>query len=628
MDRRDLLARLPRPAAWAPAGLFGALLLLPLGCAHAPETSRLQAADETEHDRYGVKTVGDVSVVGNAQPVRLGGVGLVVGLEGTGGDVPHGDPYRAMLEDQLRKQKVEHVKDLLASADCALVLVSAQLPPGAHRGDPIDVEVALPPHSRASGLRGGYLKCCCLYDYDFKSNLSPKYTGPNVALAGHKLARAEGPLLVGFGDGDEASREKRGRIWGGGRCLEASPFTLALKPDQQYARVASLVADRVNATFRAALPGDSGTEVAHASNAVAVALQVPAQYKLNLPRFLRVVRAVPLGEAGPAGGEDRRPYRQRLASDLLDPSRTVTAALRLEALGEGSVPALKAGLESPHPLVRFCAAESLAYLGSPSAGEELTRAADRQPSLRAFALTALASLDEAVSRVKLRELLAAADDETRYGAFRALHALDEQDEAVRGELLGDSFWLHHAAPGTAPLVHLTASRRAEVVLFGEEPFLKAPFSFLAGDFTFTAAEDDTHCTVTRVPLRGAPSRRQCSLRVDEVLHTLADLGGSYPEAFELLQQAHRCQCLSCRVRCDALPQAVSVYDLVKAGRGEAGSEDVLQVAPIGQDLGLTPTLYETGRPAPAAPAGDDEGPAPARSGAAAKAAGPGQAANE
>jgi hypothetical protein len=613
MDRRDILPRQPRPAARPAAGLLGILLVLPLGCAHAPETSRLQAAEETEHDRYGVKTVGDVTAVGNAQPVRLAGVGLVVGLEGAGGDLPRGDPYRSMLAEQLHKEKVEHVEKLLASPDVAVVQVSAQLPPGAHKGDPIDVEVALPPHSRATGLRGGYLKTCWLYDYDYTGSLNPNYKGPNVALMGHKLARAEGPLLVGFGDGDDEARLKRGRIWGGGRCLEPLPFLLVLNPDQRFGRVASLVADRVNETFRAAVPGAPGAEVAHASNATAVGLHVPAQYKLNLPRYLRVVRLVPLREASPASGEDRRPYRQKLAADLLDPARTVTSALRLEALGEGSVPALKAGLESPHPLVRFCAAEALAYLGCPSAGEELARAAATQPSLRAFALTALASLDEAVSRVKLRDLMTSgADDVTRYGAFRALFALDEQDEGVRGELLGDAFWLHHAAPGTAPLVHLSTTRRAEVVLFGEEPFLKPPFSFLAGDFTLTASPGDTRCILTRVPLHGEPARRQCSLRLDEALRALADLGGGYPEAVELLRQADRGGALSCRVRCDALPQAVSVYDLVKAGRGGEGAEDLLKAAPADPDLGATPTLYETGRPLRPAPAGGGDGPQPAR----------------
>jgi hypothetical protein len=256
------------------------------------------------------------------------------------------------------------------------------------------------------------------------------------------------------------------------------------------------------------------------------------------------------------------------------------------------MPALKKGLQSPHPLVRFCSAEALAYLGGPAGADELARAVAEQPLLRAFGLTALASLDEAVCQVKLGELLAnARDDETRYGAFRALHTLDENNRAVRGDWLNESFWLHRTAPNTPPLVHVSTTKRAEVVLFGEEPFLKAPFWFVAGDFAVTAADGDPHCTVSRFPLRGAPSRRQCSLKLEDVLRTMAELGGAFPEAVALLQQADRCECLTCRVRYDALPQAPDVNDLVRAGKEPGGSDELV---PGGQDLGLTPNLYDGG----------------------------------
>ena len=57
-------------------------------------------------------------------------------------------------------------------------------------------------------------------------------------------------------------------------------------------------------------------------------------------------------------------------------------------LENASGPALKQGLQSKHPLVRFCSAEALAYLGSPACADELARAVKQQPYLRAYALTA------------------------------------------------------------------------------------------------------------------------------------------------------------------------------------------------------------------------------------------------
>jgi flagellar basal body P-ring protein FlgI len=587
----------------ARVGAGGALLLGLLGCLHNGQL-RLHSEDDSEKDRYAeVKTVGDVTVVSNAQPVQLGGVGLVVGLEGTGGPCT-ADNYRAMLEDDLRKEGVKNVKEVLNSTANALVVVSALLPPGASKGDPMDVVVSLPPGSRATSLRGGYLRACRLFNYDFAGNLSPHYAGPQGMIKGHALARAEGPVLVGVGDGDEAARLRQGRIWGGGRCNAEQPFTLLMNPDQRFARVASQVADRVNETFPAAFRTGPGSGVATAQNQFGVLLRVPAPYRLNLPHYLRVVRLIPLEGPldAPAKSGDHRTYRQRLADDLLDPARTVTAALRLEALGQKSVPALKQGLQGSHPLVRFCSAEALAYLGSPSCGEELARAVAEQPVLRAYALTALASLDEAVCHVKLHELLStSADDETRYGAFRALRALNERDAEVKGELLNNSFWVHRVAPHAPPLVHVSSTRRAEVVLFGPEQVLRPPFSFEAGEFVVRATDDDQdRCTISRIPLRGTPSRKQCSLDVADVLRTMADMGAMYPEAVALLQQAHSCQCLNCRVRCDALPQAVSPDELVRLGKNKSGKlGEGLELVPGGQDLGLTPTLYELGVPAAA-----------------------------
>ena len=87
----------------------------------------------------------------------------------------------------------------------------------------------------------------------------------------------------------------------------------------------------------------------------------------------------------------------------------------------------------------------------------------------------------------------------------------------------------------------------------------------------------------------APRRRpaqQCSLKLEDLLRTMAAEGALYPDAVELLQQAHRCDCLSCKVRSDALPQAVTVFDLAKAGKnGENLLNPDGEVVAAPQDLG-------------------------------------------
>ncbi len=583
-----------RPLAWGV--LLGCLVTL-VGC-HKPQI-RSQSDEDNERDRYPVRTVGEITTFGNAEPLPIGGVGLVTGLEGTGGPAPNSS-YRTLLENDLKKQRVENIKEVLNSPNNSLVLISASIPPGARKGDKIDVEITLPPGSKTTSLRGGYLHTCQLYNYDYAKNLNPNFDGTNKAILGHAVAKCEGAVLVGFGSGDEAASLKQGRIWDGAKLNIDMPFHLILNQDQQYARIANDIANHINGTFHGSTKGLPDQEVAAAKNNVLVMLSVPPQYKHNMPRFLRVVRMVPLRENVSSDGkqaESRVPYRTQLQEDLLDPARTVTATLRLEALGQNSIPVLKSGLQSKHPLVRFCAAESLAYLGSPACGEELARVVQQQPYLRAFALSAMASLDEAICHVKLKELmLSAVDAETRYGAFRALRALDETDPDVRGELLNDSFHLHQIQSEGEPLVHLSLSRRPEIVCFGAGPALKPPFSLLAGSYAITASPEDQRCTISHYDLHGEGGgcRERCSLKVADLIHKLAEMGANYAEIIEVLRQANNCQNLTCQLRYDALPQAITVQELAEAGKVNLDKVDsaTVQIIRPTSDMGSTPTLYE------------------------------------
>jgi hypothetical protein len=353
MNYRAWITRLRGVGRWAVQGVLGAGLLTLIGLLGCTSLqTRLQSDDDGP--RYPIETIRDKATVGNAVPIPVGGVGLVVGLEGTGGDSPH-DSYRDILENELRKERVPDIRKVMSSPYNAMVLVSGLVPPGASKGEPIDLEVLLPRGSRATSLRGGYLHKCYLFNYDFAERLAPSSdpNGPHGLLRGHPLVEAEGTLLVGVGSSsaDEAASLKRGRIWGGGRLLKSQEFSLIL--NEQRASVAALVADRINETFQTGFRGDASTAVAVAQERYLIGLRVPPQYRLNKPRFLRVVMDIPctpdprvLAMPLNTKGDDHRSYQQRLADDLLDPARTVVAALRLEALGQSSKPALKKGLQS------------------------------------------------------------------------------------------------------------------------------------------------------------------------------------------------------------------------------------------------------------------------------------------
>jgi hypothetical protein len=574
--------------------LLAAVFLGAAGCAQIQPRGQAAEDPEAKFDLKEVLTVGDVTDVANAAPLQVSGVGLVKGLDGTGGAAPPSE-FRGLLEQQLLKQGVRDVKRELESPENAMVLLTAVIPPGARKGDPLDIQVTLPVGSKVTSLRGGVLKECVLRNYDTSHNLDPAYQGSNKLLPGHILAKARGPLLVGFGpEQDEGMRLRQARIWDGGVSLIDRPFYLELKDDQKFARIANAVAQRINMLFpddahkqqevlrnrrlmmldevagqlndKFKVPTLGKGETARAVTKDVIYVQVPYGYRLNAERYLRVARLIPLREAPEARGR----YRRYLRALLLDPAHTVTAALRLEALGRESIPTLKEGLQSQHTLVRFAAAESLAYLDSGAGADELARLAEQYEALRAYCLMAMASMDAGVSYLRLSELLASPDVTVRYGAFRTLRLFpaDEQPAAVLGEMLGESFWLHKVAPKSSPLVHACTSQRAEVVLFGEPARLRPPFKMLAGsEFTITAEPGDDRCTVSRFVL-SPPSmaRRQCSLRLEDVLRTIAELGGQYPDVVDLLRQVEYRHCLTAPVRFDAVPVIVPVEVLAEEGK--------------------------------------------------------------
>jgi hypothetical protein len=567
--------------------VLGALLAGLLGCAGTQ--TRLQSEDESDRVKIDIDTVGKKVTFANADAMPVSGIGLVVGLDGTGGGAPPGG-LRSLLETSLRQQGYEKVKDILDSNTTSIVLISGTIAPGAKKGDVLDLDISVPRDCKTSSLRGGRLIDCLLYNYASKKAIDPNYNGADAAsvIRGHAVAAAKGQLIVGFAEGDESGTLRSGRIWSGGKSKIGRSIYMVLNSDQQFTRVAKALAERVNETFQGSFHGPA-TSVATAETKSVVYLNVPAQYKLNLPRYLRVVRQIPMSDTA----EARIAYRRKLEERLLNPAHTVVAALKLEALGQDSVPILKRGLASDHALVQFCAAEALAYLGSSAAGEVLGRTVEQQPALRAFSLTALASLDEAICHVELRRLLAASSPETRYGAFRALRALDENEEAIKGEFLNESFWLHRVAQTSAALVHVSTVNRAEIVFFGDEPRLIPPFPILAGEFTVTAGQEDQKCTITRASLHHGRAERQCSLKLDDIMHTMAAMGGNYGDIVEVLRRADHLQCLSCPIAVDALPQAVSVEDLAKAGAGDKEAlKNVPEILAAKADLGDTPTLFE------------------------------------
>jgi hypothetical protein len=581
---------------------LGLLALAPVcltGCFLKDFTTVARPQIEDPPATDGVTLIGQVaSTFDNAQDMYVTGPGLVVGLDGTGGTCPPCDA-RTAVSERLKRDRVEDIAGVLDSPNHAVVVVTAVIKPGVRRDELIDVEVSLPQGSKVKSLRGGVLLPTPLMTFasqgDVREYLKNTEFGSvsegNRMLRGHEVMSAKGPLQAALTGTDDASPDsekplKQAFVWKGGRLSEGRAMYLILNPDQQRFRIAEQIALRVNETFHA---GDTpGSKFAVARHKDQVAVAVPPRYRLNRPHYMRVVRAIPLTIP-----TEKSEYVRHLETELEKPETALSAAVGLEAIGSVGVPVLKGALKSEYPLVRFAAAEALAYLGQPTGAEVLAKIAAEHPSLQAYALTALAVADDALCQQKLEELMTMKEPELRYGAFRAMREIDPDAPLVKGAWARRSYIIHNVPVPGPGMVHLLREGRAEFVLFGETPKLTAPFSLTAGpNITVTARAGDTVATVSRFSAKSdAPTHLQCPLTVADVLQKLADLGATYPDAADFLTKAHDGKALDCRLVFDALPKAVPIQRLAQAAREDPRMEQEYDLL-AEVDAANAPNLFE------------------------------------
>jgi hypothetical protein len=572
------------------AGFAGSLGLL-VGCSPR-QTVRPQAAEDPERDV--TATVGSKTAVGNYDAIPVSGVGLVYDLKGTGGNPPP-DEWRKMLETSLRKQKFspEQVKQFLDDPEksTSLVMVSAVIPRGARHGDKLDVVVTLPPGSRTTSLSGGRLHECDLTNYELAGAVRESMaasgipTGKvpvsaNQLMIGNRMSTASGPLVSGalltpdgaIGD----AKPTVAKVWGGATCLLDRPYYFLLNDSARQPQLAMAIAARLNAVFHGTT--DRGAKVAEAKvqgQRPMVLVNVPPAYRLNHDRFLLVARQVPLVPLAV-----NAPERERLKQDLLRPETAVTAGVKLEALGAGAEDILRIGLEHENaPWVRFSAAQSLVYLGKANAqvAAVLGQLAAAHPAVRTHCLTALASQDDSPCLEQLAELMRKGDPVLRYGAFTALRAANDNHEAVRPRpLAGTPYALHLVAPDSDPLIHLRTDRRNEIVLFGTVWPILGKFSLpLSNEFTVSATEDGGPIRLTRVYTKTGPDGPEaasvettCRADVAAVLKALAEMGGGYEDAIELVRRLNAGELLAAKVALDAAPRGLSIQKLALIARGD------------------------------------------------------------
>ena len=472
--------------------------------------------------------------------IKLEAVSMATGLAGTGED-PAPSPQRASLLDEMNRREVENPKQVLASPDTALVLVRGFLRPGIQAGDRFDIEVRTSSRSETTSLRGGHL---------LETRLSEMAVLGDQLRSGHMMAVASGAILVDpeADTEEEAALATRGRVLGGGVVTKSRNLGLILDHDRQSVRLSQQVGKAINNRFYTYIEGQK-RGVATPKTDEFVELVLHPRYKDNVGRYMRVVRNLAITESS----SQRQERLQLLSTQLLDPVTSATAALRLEAIGgDAAVEVLIEGLSSDDAEVRFYAAEALAYLDETAAVDTLAKVIREEPAFRVGALAALSAMDDGAAYDHLRSLLNVKSAETRYGAFRALTSMSPNDALTRGEDMNGMFTYHVLDVEGPPMIHATSSHRPEIVLFGEQHQLNMPLVLDAGPKILVNGLNGGQIKVSQ--FGGATQQRTVDNNIEAVIRAVVELGGTYPDVVQMLQQAKKSGALTSRFRVNALPE--------------------------------------------------------------------------
>lgn len=544
------------------------------------------------------ETVGTLATV-IAGEIAVEGVGLVIGLDDTGSNPPPSEMRKKLL-DTMRKAGVEHPEHWLERPSCSMVVVRGILPNGISTSDPLDVTVELPPGSGTTSLVGGKL---------LMTELSPVMMTNKGAISDHVLAVAGGPVTTG--SPTDPNDPKFGRVLGGGRVKKDIPYHLVIRDDRRSVRTAKLVEEVIKLRFHENDRGDQKGMAIPTRGDDRLILKVPKVYHHNQSRYFQVVASLPLVDTPNL----RAQRMQTWGKELLVAKAAGKAALKLEGLGSNSIPTLKDGLASPDPLVKFFSAEAMAYLGNVDGARVLAETAKARPEFRSYALKALAAMDQAAGLMRLRELMGEADVQLRYGAFDALRSFDAGDpflgrirlvDEPRVDPEGDPlalqvddmrprrprptrtepFELYLIDCEGPPMVHVSRTLRAEVVVFGKGQKLLTPIVLGSGGaILLNAAEGDDKVQISRIThdtLDQPDSRVAAPLDLVAVVRESVRVGATYPEIVAILAGASRQKNLPGPLVVDAIPLPDRLYVeaqlLGSADKDKAKKDDAVEKA--------------------------------------------------
>jgi hypothetical protein len=147
-------------------------------------------------------------------------------------------------------------------------------------------------------------------------------------------------------------------------------------------------------------------------------------------------------------------------------------------------------------------------------------------------------------------------------------AMAPTDSLLQGEDMNGKFKLHLLDMEGDPLIHVTSSHKPEIVLFGLNHELKLPLVLDAGPNILVNGLSGGQIKVSN--FGKTTQQRVVSTNVEEVIRAIVDLGGTYPDVVQMLEQAKESGAMESRFRVNALPEVGR--ELVIRNRDEDGEE--------------------------------------------------------
>ncbi len=425
-------------------------------------------------------TIGAEASFRGIDPVLVSGLGIVVGLAGTGGSDNLDQSIATTMEREAARNGIGKggiganypgfegmsPSEFLRSRDVAVVIVEARVPPGAPEGSQFDVYVRTLPGSSVTSLEGG-----TLWSTDLRIGPAAVFG----AIKTRRIGSASGPIFINpfsqpsvGADGDLQVTRTSGRVLAGGKVTTPLQIEMVLDNDS-FARARSIVA-----TINSRFPRESGDDGAIArgrgngagtSGYQSVALRVPHSYKERPDEFLQLVRHMRVDTSVPE--EFARQYVETLKKE---PALADDLSWCLQASGRSSLPFLHSLYDYPELAPRLAALRAGARLGdSRAAAPLIDLARHATPAMRVESMRLLADMPSNPSiNFALREIVSDPNLEIRVAAYEALRA--RNDNYILQIPVGDDpshprFSLE-LLPSAEPLIYITQQGQPRIVVFG------------------------------------------------------------------------------------------------------------------------------------------------------------------